>query len=150
MKNFFFVTLCVIASGSVLLVQACSKKTNQVGEVMSIDESSTEITEKETLTGIIKNIDNNSQKGCFFVDPEMIEAGVANALGDKANFSNCNDPKFGKGVEINFTTIDPNSDYTSLPSENVLLIFQGYWKHETNTANEQINTFYVTEYEPFF
>lgn len=150
MKKHSFVIICIIALITVIAVQACSKKTNEVAEVIKTEENSTETTEKVTIAGNVKSLNSSTKTGCFFVDPEMVEAGVVEGLGSKAIYGKCNDIKFGKGVEINFTTLDPKSNYPTLPSENVLLLFQGHWKQEVNAAQEQINTFYVTEYEPFF
>lgn len=92
---------------------------------------------------------NSKTNACFFVDPQMVSAGVAAALGNKTNNA-CVDQKFGKGALISFDVLQPNSDYPQPPRENVLIEVKGYWKLYSSDKKEKVYMFVVTQREPFF
>lgn len=95
------------------------------------------------LSGYVIGYDSKTSCGCFYVDKEMVEVGVAKDISDKVTKS-CKSSKYGYGALINFKQVPPKSDYTK-PAENTLIITHGYW-----TVKDGKNTFIVTSFEPFF
>lgn len=102
---------------------------------------------KASVTIGVKVLSYNEKSGygCLFVDPEMVEAGVATGLGSKAIGSKCVSKKYGKGVPINFSGLNPNSDYSYVPEQDVLITVIGKW-----VKKGEIYEFHTIEWEPFF
>lgn len=107
-------------------------------------------TTADTLSGIIKMYDANTGIGCFYVDPEMVQAGVAKPLGHRADKGICIDEKYGNGVPIDFSQVDPDSDYPGAPPEDILQMVMGHWRIASFAGHGQVSIFQVHTYEPFF
>lgn len=73
----------------------------------------------------------------FYVDPEMIKAGVAEGLGNKTSGSKCISKIYGKGVAINFSSLKKDADYSSAPQENVLISVTGKFIKKNQTYEFQ-------------
>lgn len=99
--------------------------------------------ETTELSGYTIGYNSNTGCGCFYVDKEMVEAGVAKDISDKAD-KVCSSGKYGLGAPISFQKVPSNADYTT-PAENTLMIFTGYWAVQGGK-----NTFFATKVEPFF
>lgn len=101
--------------------------------------------EAVTIAGKVFSYNINTGYGCFYVDPEMIKAGVAEGLGNKTSGSKCISKIYGKGVAINFSSLKKDADYSSAPQENVLISVTGKF-----IKKDQTYEFQTTEWEPFF
>lgn len=101
--------------------------------------------DKETieLSGYVIGYDADTKNGCFFVDENMVEQGIAKDISSNTNKS-CNSSKYGKGATINFDEVPTDADYTT-PKENTLMSFQGQW-----IVKDDNKTFVVSSFEPFF
>ncbi|AEA45719.1 hypothetical protein [Fluviicola taffensis] len=99
--------------------------------------------ETTSLSGYVIGYDSAKKSGCFFVDKQMVEQGVAAGISGKTNKS-CSSAKYGLGAAINLERVPSDADYNT-PAENTLLIFNGYW-----AVKDGINTFFVISFEPFF
>ena len=100
------------------------------------------------LNGIVKSC--HSETGtCFFVDPEMVKAGAATGLSDKAD-KKYPDPKYGQGVAVSFERLQPGAAYPEAPDDNVLIEVTAYWEAYTSGDNETSYRLMVTQWEPFF
>jgi hypothetical protein len=100
---------------------------------------------KETISlgGYVIGYDENTKLGCFFVDDQMVEMGVATAISNKVNNS-CSSPKYGLGATISFKKVPTDSDYNR-PPENTLMLYEGHW-----VVEEGVNKFFVSSFQPFF
>lgn len=94
-------------------------------------------------SGVVKSY-HTSVRACFYVDPEMLELGIARPLGDKKSTS-CQDAKYKTGALVDFSQMSSDRDYQTPPTENTLIEITGYWK-----KIESSYVFYVTSWEPFF
>ncbi|MNK00655.1 hypothetical protein D3C87_184440 [compost metagenome] len=101
-----------------------------------------------TLKGKIKFFKTETN-ACFFVDPDMVKAGVASGLGTKAGNA-CLDNKYGKGAAINFDGLKIDGEYSTPPKEDVLVEVKGYWKVSISKTKVKTYKFMATEWEPFF
>jgi hypothetical protein len=97
----------------------------------------------ENLNGYTIGYNEQTKAGCFFVDAQMVESGIATDIRPKAS-GGCNSDKYGAGVTVYFGEVPADADYIR-PSENTLMILSGYW-----TTNAGKNQFNVTKIEPFF
>lgn len=143
------------------IFSACKEQTEQSGnaekntpyieEDIFIKESNqSDEVEIITFSGEVQSYDTNTGYGCFFVYQEMVELEITQGLGSKAESGVCTDTKLGKGVPVNFSGLDSESNYPNVPVENVLIEVKGYWKIEFYQNKNNVNVFYVIEYEPFF
>ncbi len=98
-----------------------------------------------TISGKVLSYNQKSGYGCLYVDPEMVNAGVAKALGSKTIGSKCISKKYGNGVPVNLSRLNPESDYSYIPQEDVLISVTGRWVKKGETYE-----FHTTEWEPFF
>ncbi len=97
----------------------------------------------ETLNGYTIGYNGKTKAGCFFVDREMVEAGVATDIRSKAG-SECTSDKYGNGVSMYFGEVPADAPYVR-PGENVLMTITGYWV--IKNGKHQFN---ATSIEPFF
>ncbi len=98
-----------------------------------------------TIAGKVLSYNENSGYGCFYVDPEMVKAGVAVGLGSKAVGSKCISEKYGNGVPVSFSGLKKDADYSFVPQEDVLISVTGKWVKKGENYE-----FQTTEWEPFF
>ncbi|WP_304343366.1 hypothetical protein [Chryseobacterium koreense] len=98
-----------------------------------------------TIGGKVFSYDKKSGYGCLFVDSEMVKQGITIGFGNKTAGTKCISKKYGNGVAINFSGLNPNSDYSYAPQQNVLISVTGKWIKKGETYE-----FYATEWEPFF
>lgn len=99
-----------------------------------------------TFSGHVLGYNKEKGFGCFYVNPEMVEAGVAEELGNKTAGTKCVSEKYGQGVPINFAGLNPKSDYNGIPEEDVLISLKGRWIQNAKKQYE----IHATEWEPFF
>lgn len=98
-----------------------------------------------TIAGKVFSYNMDSHSGCFYIDHEMIEAGVAKELGNKFANSKCVSKTYGKGGSISFSRLKENADYPHAPQEDILISVTGIW-----LMKGQIYEFQAIEWEPFF
>lgn len=97
----------------------------------------------ETLNGYTIGYNTQTKAGCFFVDREMVESGMASDISKKTS-SGCNSEKYGSGAVIYFGEVPADADYVR-PAENTLMIFTGHW-----VVKDGKHQFNATSIEPFF
>lgn len=105
--------------------------------------ANTSFAQTETLNGYTIGYNGQTKAGCFFVDKEMIAAGVATDISEKAG-SECKSDKYGAGVNMYFGEVPADAPYVR-PTENTLMAITGYWV--VKNGKHQFN---VTSLEPFF
>lgn len=160
MEKLLYLLCCTALITTTTSMVSCSGKSHDTTTVISTDtfinlddipEANSLLSEDSiTFSGKVKTYNQDTTCGCFFVDPEMVHVGAAQALGSKANGEVCMDAKYGKGVPINVSELNPDSDYPNPPEEGVLIIVKGRWKTESYQKKDNITILYITEYEPFF
>ena len=98
-----------------------------------------------TIAGRITAYNSNTGYACFFVDQEMVDAGVTIGLGNQSG-TKCTSPEYGKGIPINLNGLPLEGDYTTPPSdETVLVSVKGRFRNVGKAYELQ-----ATQLEPFF